>query len=170
MSEKSASNKIKKDKRMILLVAGALIGVVLLLFGGLSDSTKKKSEDGEASLSIASLDADEYEKEVEKRIKELCSSVKGAGHVEVAVTLRGGYRAVYATDSQSSSGGYKSSTVLTGSGSSEGAVLICYENPEISGVGIVCSGGDDPSVRSDIVALIAAAFDIGTNKIYVAKG
>ncbi len=156
----------KRDKKLLLLIGGAILGVALLLFGGLGSADRKESKAEEQAA--GELDPEEYADKVEERVRVLCSQVKGAGTVRAVVTLKGGYRAVYATDSQSTGTGFKNSTVLIGSGSSEGAVLICYENPEIAGIGIVCTGGDDPAVRDRITSLVAAAFDVGTNKIFVA--
>ena len=61
----------------------------------------------------------------------------------------------------------KNQTVIIGSGSSEKALLIGYENPEIAGIGIVCSGGDDPIKRASIISVVSSAFNISTNKIFV---
>ena len=142
------------------------MGALLLVLGGMGFGGGAEADARE----VIEPDANEYAARVEEEIRAICSRVRGAGTVSVAVTLKGGYRAVYATDSQSSGGGYKNNTVLVGSGSSEGAVLICYENPEIGGVGIVCRGASDPSVRDAIISLVSAAFDVKTNKIYVAVG
>ncbi len=154
----------KKDRRLWLLLLLAALGILLLIFGSLGGDSKARETETAGALP----DPDQYARSVEEQVARLCAGVKGAGTVSVAVTLKGGYRSVYATDSQSTSSGYKNSTVLTGSGSSEGAILICYENPEIAGIGIVCSGGSDPAVRETIVALVAATYHLGTNKIYVA--
>ena len=116
------------------------------------------------------LDPETYARELEEQIVKMCEQVEGAGRVHAVVTLKGGYRAVYATDSQSSAGGYKNNTVLIGSGSAEQGILICYQNPEIAGVGIVCTGGGREEVRAQIIALVSAGFDLGSNKIYVAPG
>ncbi|MBO5938183.1 MAG: hypothetical protein J6Q82_01615 [Clostridia bacterium] len=164
----SESVKIgKKDKKMLLLAAGAILGILLLLVGNLSSHREESVEQSEVSFS---MDPEEYASELEAQIEELCGGVKGAGIVRATVTLKGGYRAVYATDAKSSSTGNQSSTVLVGSGSSEEAILVCYENPEIAGIGIVCEGGDSAEVRARIISLISATFSIGTNKIFVAAG
>lgn len=162
----SENNKIvKKDKKMVFLALGAILGILLLLFGSFtSQKSDEKSQSAESDL----MDPKTYAAELETRIEELCGEVKGAGKVQATVTLKGGYRAVYATDAKSSSGGNQSSTVLVGSGSSEEAILVCYQNPEIAGVGIVCEGGGNAEVRERIISLISATFSIGTNKIFVA--
>ena len=159
--------KNRKDKRTVWMILCGIVGALLLILGSIGWSGEKKTVESDSPISP---DATQYARAVEAEIVRICSRVRGAGTVSVAVTLKGGYRAVYATDSQNSGGGYKNSTVLIGSGSSEGAVLICYENPEIGGIGIVCRGASDPSVRDTIISLVSAAFDVGSNKIYVAAG
>ena len=158
---------IKKDKKTLFLAIGAIFGVLLLLFGSLAGERRSETE----TVSEEALrDPEAYAHELETRVVEICSGVKGAGKVSATVTLRGGYRAVYATDAKNSSSGYQSATVLVGSGSTEEALLVCYENPEIAGIGIVCEGGDDAAVRERIISLVSATFSIGTNKIFVAAG
>ncbi len=161
-----SENAIIKSKKPWLLILGGILGILLLVYGSLGVGGKREKEE----TSAAAPDAEEYARRVEEQIREICSQVRGAGEVQVAVTLKGGYRAVYATDLQSAGGSYKNNTVLIGSGSSEGAVLVCYDNPEISGVGIVCEGASDAAVRERMISLVSAAFDIRTNKIYIAAG
>ena len=141
----------------------------MLLFGSMGIGGKSEKEEKEAA-EPSSLDPVAYARSVEEQVVSLCSRVQGAGQVSAVVTLKGGYRAVYATDAQSNSSGYKSSMVLVGSGSSESAVLVCYENPEIAGIGIVCDRAVSDQVKEDIVSLVSATFRVGSNRIYVASG
>ena len=143
-----------------------VVGLVLLIFGsGLSSGGT-----GDEKSADTSPDPELYARKVEEEVERICAGVAGNCAVEAVVNLEGGYRAVYATDSQSSSSGYKNSMVLKGSGSSEEAVLVCYENPKISGIGIVISCREDQNLKNSIVSLVSAAFSVGTNKIYVAFG
>ena len=158
----------KKERGGILLAIGAIVGILLLLFG--SSAAARGEKKNEESAQEVIRDPEAYAREIEAKVEELCRGVTGAGKVRAAVTLKGGYRARYATDAKSSSGGYQSSTVLVGSGSSEEALLVCYENPEIAGIGIVCEGGENAEVRARIIALVSATFSIGTNKISVVSG
>jgi stage III sporulation protein AG len=160
---------MKKHRKYWLPAVGAAVGVSLLLLGSFGTEGEKKEAQREETL-VFSADPQAYAEEVERQVVEICSRVKGVDRVEAVVTLGGGYRALYASDSQSSSSGYKSSTVLIGSGSNEEPILLGYENPRIVGIGIVCDGAEDPAVRQSILALVSAAFDVGTNKIYIAAG
>ncbi|MBQ8849434.1 MAG: hypothetical protein IJ011_03760 [Clostridia bacterium] len=155
----------KKDGKILIFILIGLLGLGLLLYGSIASS---KKEDESAAASEPSLDPDAYAEKIEDEVERICKGVAGGCSVDAVVSLSGGYRAVYASDSQSSGTGYKNSMVLVGSGSSEGAVLVCYENPEISGIGIVLSCREDERVKRDVIALVSAAFSIGTNKIYVA--
>ena len=116
------------------------------------------------------LSAEVFAAQAEEKIVSICSGVCGVGDVRAVVTLEGGYRAVYASDVQGSDTSYRNETVLTGSGSSEKAILVGYQAPRIVGIGIVCTGGDDPTIQQRITLLVSAAFDVSANKIYVTGG
>ncbi len=168
MAEQTEETKPKK-KLLWLPLLGAVAGVLLLIFGSVGNKTDTENTTQKTDVEEMVLRSTEaYATELETRVATICGQVKGAGKVKAVVTLSGGYRAVYASDSQSTNGGYKNNTVLIGSGSSEEGIPICYENPEIAGIGIVCDGGGDPAVRANIVSLVSAAFDVASNKIYVA--
>ena len=155
----------KGNAGIVIIIIAVALGLGLLIFGNFLG---KEADAEEASLQVPSeSDTESFARDAEERIVKLCSSVSGAGQVSVVVSLSGGYRAVYAENYQSGSNSYRNETVLTGSGSSEKALLVGYENPTISGIGIVCTGGDDPVVQQKIISLVSAAFDVSTNKIYV---
>jgi len=157
----------KLDRKLLIFILIALVGVGLLIYGTLASSEKNKNDTPAESRE---LDPDAYADRIEGEIEEICRGVSGGGSVKAVVSLAGGYRSVYASDSQSTGSGYKSNMVLVGSGSSEEAVLVCYENPEISGIGIVLSCREDPWIRQSVISLVSAAFSVSTNKIYVAFG
>lgn len=167
MSKNEKINLSKRHKIALAVICGGL-GVLLLVLGGYSEG---REEDGKsAGTAAVECDAEEYARQTEARVSALCAKVAGAGDVSVFVSLKGGYRTVYAFDTQSTSSGYKSEIVMSGSGADKGAVVSAYENPEIAGIGVVCEGGDDAQVREQIISLIAASLGIGTNKIFVAAG
>ena len=166
MSENATKNQ-KNNTKILLPAIAAIIGIGLLLIGNLVGKGNEKNDADTSLKDPTAMDADAFVESVEKKITEICRSVEGVGNVHAAVTVGGGYRAVYASDSQSSGTSYRNEMVLTGSGSSEKAILVGYQNPEIVGIGIVCTGGNDPAVRQEIISLVCAAFNVSTNKIYV---
>ncbi len=160
---KNENKKSKSNQKIIFIIFLAAIGIFLLLLGAYGKGNEKEvsAED--------SMNAEEYAHSVEKNISELCEKINGVSDVHAVVTLEGGYNTVYAQNSQSNSSGYKNEFVLTGSGSSERAILVGYSTPQVSGVGIVCRGGGDAHIRSEIISLISATFGVSSNKIYVTE-
>ena len=85
------SGKNKKNGKVIVLIIGAVLGLVMLSIGFFADNEAKTSEETENGyLREPSMSADEYAAEVESRIARLCSGVMGVSNVKVAVTLSGG--------------------------------------------------------------------------------
>ena len=173
--EKRGLKRLRAPGIWIVMIAGAL-GILLLLVGSLPLSTgNKESADETAELKPNSAEAlAEYAETLEKKIAALCESVNGVSSVRVAVTLQSGYEYVYAKDSElytsgeGTTGSYHYLTI--GSGSSEAAVYLSEKPPTVGGIGIVCCGGGDPSVKKELIELLSAALDVASNKIYVAEG
>ena len=151
---KSTLSKLGGGGRTWIIIAGALLGAALLLFGG-SDKKNEALPTGDNS------DLAVYGKEVEAKILELCSRVDGVKNVSVAVSFASGFEYVYATDGDK--------TLTVGSGSSESAVRVTEKPPEISGIGIVCTGGGDPRIQQKLINLLSAAYGISSNKIYITE-
>ena len=167
MSEQTKKERGRYQK-WVLPITVALLGILLLLLG--SRTGESAEQTGKDTPFLEELSASAFADETEEKIVALCSQVTGAGEVRAAVSLEGGYRAVYASDVQGSSDTYRHETVLLGTGSSESGILIGYEAPRIAGIGIVCTGGDDPLVQESITMLVSAAFGVSTHKIYVVGG
>lgn len=147
----------KGKGRLVMIITGAVLGVVLLIFGG-SSGDSAKADQAEASESFG-----EYAKTVEQKIYELCSRVDGVSDVSVAVSFECGFEYVYARDDE------KGDFLVVGSGSSESAVRVTERPPVIGGIGIVCKGGGDPTVQNRLINLISAAFGVSSNKIYITE-
>jgi stage III sporulation protein AG len=150
------------SKKIYIFAALIVLGVIIII---LSKSSGSKVENVKGG--IEELDPSEYSEMLEERIEELCNRVDGVSGAYAVVTLKGGYQAIYAIDSQSGNTSTKNQTVVIGSGSGEKAILEGYSYPEIAGVGIVCHGGDSYDVKNKIVSLVSSAFDISANKIFV---
>ena len=150
------------DKKIFVLI-GIAAGLILLFIGNGSAGIFAKKEDA----TVSAYNEVEYEASLVEKIERICGKVKGAGEVSVALTLDGSYKSVLVQNSERNEGKQAHEYVLVGSGSSESAVTIGYTPPEILGIGIVCEGGDSAGVRKEIIALVSAAFDIPSNRIYV---
>ena len=91
-------------------------------------------------------DLNEYKERLEEELAGICSSVKGVGRCRVTVTFERGEERIY-----------------------KGSSLIESKPPKVMGVTVVCKGADSDAVRSEIVGMMSALFDIGTNRIAVLK-
>ena len=162
--EKKPMNKSFLVK--ILLCAAA--GILLIVVGNAVLARKETTENTDPSTAGAVTELDAYREKLQNEIATLCASVSGAGKATVAVTLSGGFTYKYATDYKTGTGGGSTeSYVTTGSGASESPIYLSVKPPGIAGIGVVCEGGGDAAVRRELIALLSAAYGIGTNKIYV---
>jgi stage III sporulation protein AG len=143
-----------------------LIGLLLLINPFESSKTVSKINDAQRLV--------EYTSEIESKIASMCAMIKGASNVNVTVYFDSGFESIYAYNEEikSTSNGTNSEKkyVTIGSGSEEKMVCIVERMPNISGVAVVCVGGGNSTVASEIINLISAAFNVPKNKIYVAEG
>ena len=157
---------MKKSGRLAVALICVVVGALLLIFGGrIGKDTASNTPDAPPAASTRTVE--EYRAELESRMEAICSRVAGVGEVEVVVTLEGGFSYVYATNKKTTSGGETLSYVTVGSGDRESLVYLSEKAPAILGIGVVCAGGMDPTVRREVTALLSAAFGVGSNKIYV---
>lgn len=150
-----------------LLVAAA--GVVLMLLPAVGGG-------GAAQPSQQSAREVEFETEqLEGRLEEALSQMDGVGQAHVVLTLRSGPGQVLAQDVRQSAGSEQSESTQTtvvlsrGSGVEE-PIVLQQLSPQFQGALVVCSGGDDPSVRLRVVEAVAAVTGLGADQIAVSKG
>lgn len=163
---------MKKSGKLAVALLGIIAGVLLLLFGGRLGEKNRENRDPSptAQDATATRTADEYRADLETRMEAICARVAGVGDVEVVVTLEGGFEYVYATDKKTTVGGESYTYVTVGSGDGESLIYISERAPAIVGIGVVCTGGMDATVRREVTSLLSAAFGVGSNKIYVTAG
>jgi len=165
---KPAKKSIFNDKKKLVpIIILAALGIILLIVGSNIGQSGSSSEISE----VASVD--KYISEQEKKIATLCEKVNGVYNVSVAISVEGGYEYIYACDSDEKIGDsiseYEYNHVILGSGNSESMVIVSQNPPKISGIAIVCRGGGDPEIQRNLILLISAAYNIGSNKIYIAE-
>jgi stage III sporulation protein AG len=156
---------MKKSGKLAVILLFVALGAVLLLVG---NRAGKDTDTGSSDPPVTSArTAEEYRAELEARMEAICADVAGVGEVDVVVTLEGGFSYVYATDKKTNVGGESLTYVTVGSGDRESLVYLSEKAPAILGIGVVCTGGMDPTVRREVTSLLSAAFGVGSNKIYV---
>lgn len=151
-----------EKRRVQLLAAAGMAGLLLLAV-----SEWLPAETAAAPPAAETQEAD-YAAQLEQQMAELLATVEGAGTVRVMVTVSHREKTVYAADTESRADGSAASTPVLVSGNTAGLVETVYA-PEVLGVAVVCTGGDDPAVQASITALVQALTDVGTHHITVAK-
>ncbi|MBO5898100.1 MAG: hypothetical protein J6R04_03720 [Clostridia bacterium] len=169
--EETKKTKTSFWRRKWVLILGALCGVALMLLGNSDIVTKKREKTATELTESDPLLV--YASELERKIETLCARVDGVGEVRAVVSLSGDFTYIYASDSESAEREgtieRQEQYVTVGSGSNAQPLLLTRLPPAIEGIGVVCRGGANASVRREITALLSAAFSVGSNKIYVAE-
>ena len=52
-------------------------------------------------------------------------------------------------------------------GAGDVVVAVSLDGEKISGIGIVCGGGDDPDVAHRLLSLVSASCNVPSNRIYI---
>ena len=154
---------IKKYKYVVLVL---LIGVVLLM---IPSGEKEQTVQQEAQM-----DDSAYVAMVEQELCDMLAKVKGAGKVEVMLTMQYGSRTEYQTDTQVTNDTDRSSqerkTVILSEGSAyDKAAVSATRYPQFQGALVICQGADVPSVKLDILNAVSALTGLGTDRITVVK-
>ena len=161
----------KENKKLIMIVALGLIGILLISFSEFG-SDKNESVENISEPTVQTTD-EEYLNNLEERLTELISSIENAGEVKVMITLKSSDEAVYAVNenikSDDKSNSYSNNYVLIDNKNEKEAIKLKVMEPQVQGVAIVCSGGDNPTVVAQITDAVTAVLGIGSNKVSVSK-
>lgn len=160
--------KLGKDKKALLIVAIGVLGMILILLSELP------SQGRESDKMAQNEDVFIY-RELEEETEKLLSEVEGAGKVRVMLTYEDDGERIFARNSETrtktdTESQLSSQYITIEADEGETGLLLKVIYPKVRGVAVVCSGGDDPLVKSEISSLLSALFDIGSNRISIARG
>lgn len=165
--------KLKSEKKLFILVALGLLGI-LLIFGSEFIKSPVKTETQQQETDTQS----DYCDTLEEKLKAVLSKTEGTGRVEVMITLQSSDEKIYATDEKTN---YKSSDSVTertydeqyvlsdNNSDDDGGIVLKTNAPEIKGVIVVCDGGDNSAVANQITNAVCASLGIQSNCVSVLK-
>ena len=162
---------IFKDKKTALLFTIAMVGIFMIVIAPVF-SEKKHTSNNENEL-------EKYISDTEKRLQNTVSSIKGAGKTQVFISVENTFETVYASnasiderinDTNTNKTTQKQLAYSTGKDKSEEPVVVKQICPKISGILVVCEGGENTVIREEIIYAVSTAVAIPTNKIYVTGG
>lgn len=159
-------SRLKKDKKALLTVIIGITGMFLVLLSELPLFSQE-------SRSSTPKENTVYSQSLENEIEDLLSQIEGAGEVSVLFTYDTSEETVWAKDkdeSEEKGAGRDISEkhIIIDTVQAENGLAVKVIYPKVRGVAVVCSGGNNPQVKSEIKALLSALFDIGSNKISIA--
>lgn len=162
--------KVKDDKKIVLIVIVGLLGMLLVFASELFEKTPKEKV-------TASEPTQSYESLVEERLKTLIESIDGVGTAEVMVVFDSSRESVYAKDTDENfeknetgnSNRVKSDYVLVENDGEKSGLLTKSVYPKVGGVAVVCDGAADSVIKQRIVETVSALFDINSTQISVVR-
>jgi len=176
------SNALKKNKKLELFVYGVVVCVVLLIY--VSTLFAKDEQPDAAVVSAGTAMQTQSEQQTEQRLKQVLSSIRGAGRVEVMITYETSKELVPAmsvdtninhseniADSGRSSSSQQETqstkpATISGNGGSEPIVLM-ERQPTIRGVIVVAEGAADVAVRLNLQHAVQTVLDVPASNIEV---
>lgn len=150
---------MKKENLGVLLLVGLLLLVIALPTRQGNENTNTEEN---TQVTDQSLQEQDWQTKMEKRLVEVLEQVQGVGKAEVFLTCEGTQEkvvekdeaeTVYERDSRGNQTPYVSSEIY----------------PQVTGVLVVAQGGDDPVVIQNIQEAVQVLFQVEAHKIKVMK-
>ncbi len=153
--EKGLKSVLKKIKTEYLILAAVFIVAIIILIGAI---TPAKTQTASSASAV-----DDYVVTLEKKLKNCLSEVKGAGKVDVIISVASSMQTVFATETTVTNSVKKETTVTVG-----GKPVVLKETyPEISGVLIVAEGADNIAVKVDLLNACEVFLSVTEDKIKI---
>lgn len=166
----------KENKNMRTLYIILIIGVAVMLFANsvLGGGREKKEPESAANVTVP-------KDEVKDELEAILSRIRGVGSVKVMITYESTGEKYYAADitNENSSSGADGQSTRTQAQSKQSRKLITPSNspiitkedfPKVMGVIVVCEGGADVQVKSDVINAVKSVLDVADHKISVFAG
>jgi len=147
-----------------------LVGAVLLMWPGGSESSQKERKTPDVELESVS--------DMEQKMAEILSNISGVGQVRVMLTLDSDGERQLAQNAELSYRGAtqapedysrSSETVLLDGADGDQALVTRRTYPTYRGALVVCQGGGRPEVQLAVTQAVAALTGLSADRVTVAK-
>ena len=160
--KQAISDFVSKYKFAMIVFA---VGLLLMILPDVGDKEQ---------IDILQEPAVLQEENMEQKLSDILSLVKGAGQVQVMLSYVSGQETIYQTDRNMSQGeksqNEKVDTVtVTDSERNQNGLIQRVDPPVCMGAVIVCQGADNPSVKLAIVEAVTKITGLSTDKVSVLK-
>lgn len=164
--------KIGGLKSLFMILLLLIVAVVFYNFSGFSSTSTNENSLSGYTTSM------QYIKEIEAKLNEVIGNIKGAGKVNVMLSVNSSPELEVAENTEEKTVTTNSGTtttktyetILVKSNGEEVPLILKETLPTINGVIVVSSGANDVKVRLDILTAVSVALGINPNKIEVFVG
>lgn len=154
--------KFRLTSRQLIYLVVAVLSVILILTLNSFESEDETTTESETIPEVSS----EYAEALRLQLEEIISKIDGVDDVTVMLTIESSASYVYTTDIDKDELETKTETVIIGN---KEALIERIDNPQVSGVLVVCTGGDRAVIQEQVIKAVSTVLDIPSNKVYVAK-
>ena len=157
--------------RTTWIVLMGMAGMLLIFLSGfIGGEDTESQQESNRTVSVQQTEY-AYQTAMEQELTEMRGQSRGVGRVHVLLRVSGSETQIYATEQKTETDGSRTSResthVLVGSGSSQSALVEQTQDPWITGVVVVCEGGDSIQVKEQVYQAVSVACSISTAQIYV---
>ncbi len=152
-------------KKLILLFLVGAVGLILVILGYTTPWDKQENNEKEIEVSLQTM---EYISEIENKIRSITEKITGSSDVSVMVSTESGTEFVYVSNEDMNGEDVSKEYITVKNENGEYELVLAKEiYPAITGVSIVCPGGDDYAVQKKIINSVSTAFGLSKNRICV---
>ena len=167
---------INTDKKRIVIFLG-LAGMLLILLSELLPDNKTVKDTKSSNEGNEFDSSENYGNELEAQLSDILSHISGVGDTEIMLTLDGTTEYIYAEETEQDNDvtdttkreNYKNKIVITEKGGEKNALVKKMIKPQVKGVLIACSGGDDVHIKEQVIGAVSAVLGIPAARVYVVK-
>lgn len=181
--QKIKEKKLKRSDWLILVLAGILILIIAL---PTDTKEKKQAEEAKENISKENNTMEASKDEIERKLEDILEKIDGAGDVKVMITYQDSGTQVVEKDKNTSENSLEESDSTGGVRSTKEQQLqesTVYEDadagntpfvskellPQVEGILIVASGGDNQKVKQNISEAVLALFQVEAHRIKIVK-
>ena len=173
----SLLKKIKQVKHIGLIVTIIFVLILLIILFGNFDflNFTKTSKTVSQSSGYAYTSSIEYAENLEHKLKTIIGKIKGAGNVDVMITLESGTNLLLANNETQNVGSddvtiVSASPIILEQNGNSSPLVVGEVLPKIKGVVVVSSGASDIAVRLNILHAIQTLLNLSDMQIQILVG
>ena len=157
-----ALTALGRHKYALVIVA---LGLVLMLLPMGSDSNQTQT--------IQQSQPQQQTEDIQQALERVLSKIRGAGEVDVLLTVATGTQTIYQEDADISGGEKENArydtVIIRDSNGAEAGLVQQVIPPKYLGAVVVCKGADNAAVKLAIVEAVSKATGLGADQISVLK-